>query len=167
MRRIWSPWPGCIAGTVISMSGTPAALIDYKVPIRDKMKSYAKYGKLQHFGTPGSRRCAIGGLRRVFLIPSSRSFRGILCASRLWIRGFPNRAVFRSDPILPYFLFPPPPYASSDRRSSIIHASPGGMCTFRFVALTVGRGFLFIGAAGFSDISRFLRAAQARTHSTE
>ena len=78
------PWPGCIPGTVLSLSGTPSALTDYNVPIRDKRKSYARYDiYIAIFWESGSRRCATDGLRGVFLFPGSHPLRGLLCASRL------------------------------------------------------------------------------------
>ena len=40
------PWHGCVPGKVLALSGSPSALVGYKVPIIDKRNAYAKEDKL-------------------------------------------------------------------------------------------------------------------------
>ena len=102
-----------------------------------------------------SRRCAVDSFWGVFLVPSSRCFRRLLCEFRHGIRGNSHREACIRVPILAYFpFFTIPPSSSPDRRSSSLPTSPGGISTFRVEDLVIVRGFLFTGCAGFSDISR-------------
>ena len=64
------PWAGCIPCTVLPMHGTPSALIDYKVPIIEKRKSYAIYGKfgyLAHWEAVDAR-STVCGVSFVYLV---------------------------------------------------------------------------------------------------